>query len=325
MSSASAAATDAPKGPHRISRAIHVARCWSYAYAFAVVALLAAERGYGAGLYAAAVLQFLVYPQLLWWRMRRAADQRRADSQHMLLDALLLGAWSAQLEFTVWVAYGMLAAVAVNNMINRGPRAAAAAVALFGAGAALWGAAGGYAFRPGASPLIEGLCFAGAFAYVCLVGLAVYRNSRRLVETREALRLSLDEVRRNEEKLLVAAHAFENLGEALMIWSADGTIVQVNKAYTKLTGHAPEEVIGRPEAEFRSPLQPADFHAEVQRTLLKDGRWSGGIWARRKDGSLYREYRNISVVRDEGGGISHYVALFFETAQPSASGRFARS
>ncbi|MGE0873456.1 MAG: PAS domain-containing protein [Burkholderiales bacterium] len=325
MSSTAATGTSLARNPHRISRAIHVARCWSYAYAFVVVALLAAERGYGTGMLAAAVLQFLVYPHVLWWRLRRAEEPRRVDSQHMLLDALLLGAWNAQLEFTVWIAYGTFTAVAANNIINRGPRAFAMAVALFGGGAALWGATRGYAFRPEASALIEWLCFAGAFAYVCLVGLAVYRNSRRLVEAREALRLSLDEVRRNEEKLLVAGHAFENLGEALMIWSADGTIVQVNKAYTRLTGYAPEDVIGRPEAEFRSPLQPAGFHAEVQRTLQQDGRWSGGSWAKRKDGSLYREYRNISVVRDDRGSISHYVALFFETAQPSIAGRIARA
>src|SRR5690606_31332650 len=133
---------------------------------------------------AAAVLQFLVYPHLLWWRLRRAADPRQADSQHMLLDALLLGAWNAELEFTVWIAYGTFTAVAVNNMINRGPRACAIAVGLFAGGAGLWGATLGYAFRPEAGPLIDALCFAGAFAYVCLVGLAVYRNSRRLVEAR---------------------------------------------------------------------------------------------------------------------------------------------
>ncbi len=313
-----------PRTPHRISRALHVARCWSYAYVFFVIALLATERGYGGGLLAAAVLQFLVYPQLLWWRLRRAGYPRQVDSQYMLLDALLLGGWCAHLEFTVWIAYGTFTAVAVNNMINRGPRAFGMAVALFGAGAVLWGAARGYAFRPEASPLIGWLCFAGAFAYVCLVGLAVYRNSRRLVETREALRLSLEEVRRNREKLLVAGHAFENLGEALMIWSADGNIVQVNRACTKLTGYERDDVVGKPEVEFRSRLQPAEFHAEVQRKLQQDGRWSGSSWAKRKDGSLYREYRNISVVRDDSGNISNYVALFFETAQPSVAGRVAK-
>jgi len=314
----------ARKDPGRLSRAIHIARCWSFGYTFLVVALLASERGYSPWMLCVAFLQFLVYPHVIRWRMLRSGDPQRADFQHMLLDALLLGAWIAELEFTIWIAYATFAGVAVNNMVNRGPRAFGKAVALFALGAVLWGATTGYAFRPESSLAIAWLCFFGAFAYVCLVGLEVYRNNRRLVETREKLRLSLEAIRRNEENLAVAGHAFENLGEALMIWTASGFVVQVNKAYSRLTGHAPEDVIGRLEADFRSALQPQEFYAEVHRALLRDGRWSGASWAKRKDGSLYREFRNISVVRDESGEVSHFVALFFEIAQPTISGRVAR-
>jgi hypothetical protein len=47
-------------------------------------------------------------------------------------------------------------------------------------------------------------------------------------------------------------------------------------------------------------------------TVESEGRWTGSTWSRRKDGSLYREWRNVSAIKDEKGRIKHIVAIFFE-------------
>src|SRR6218665_2914429 len=52
-------------------------------------------------------LQFLAYPQLLYWHTRTSARPRHAEMQHLTLDSLLFGAWFAFLGFPLWITFGM--------------------------------------------------------------------------------------------------------------------------------------------------------------------------------------------------------------------------
>jgi PAS domain S-box-containing protein len=120
------------------------------------------------------------------------------------------------------------------------------------------------------------------------------------------------DLRESEERLLLAAHALEGMTEAILITAADGTIVTVNRAFCEVTGYEREEVLGRPEKEIRNALQPEAFYAELYDAVARDGYWSGTTWCRRKNGSVYREWRSVRAVRDAAGAVSHYVMVFYE-------------
>jgi PAS domain S-box-containing protein len=129
------------------------------------------------------------------------------------------------------------------------------------------------------------------------------------------------EKHRRDEQLEVAAHAFERMAEAIMITSADGRILMVNRAYSEITGYAAADVVGQPEQDFRCAMQPAEFYDDLYAEVVRSGRWSGATWARRANGTLYREWRSVSAVRDSEGRITHFVALFRELngSQPAAA------
>ena len=120
------------------------------------------------------------------------------------------------------------------------------------------------------------------------------------------------ELRDREEQLEVAAHAFERMAEGMVITNAGGRILTVNQSYTRITGYAPEEVLGRHESEFRAAMQPQSFYDDIYAEVLRSGHWDGTTWCRRRDGTLYREWRSVSAVRDREERITHYVALFRE-------------
>ncbi len=120
------------------------------------------------------------------------------------------------------------------------------------------------------------------------------------------------ELRDREEQLEVAAHAFERMAEGMVITNAAGRILTVNQSYSRITGYAPEEVLGRHESEFRSAMQPQSFYDGMYADVLRSGRWEGSTWCRRRDGNLYREWRSVSAVRDAEERITHFVALFRE-------------
>ena len=97
-----------------------------------------------------------------------------------------------------------------------------------------------------------------------------------------------------------------------MITNAAGRILTVNQSYSRITGYSPEEVLGRQESEFRAAMQPQTFYDEIYAEVLRSGRWDGTTWCRRRDGTVYREWRSVSVVRDTDERITHYVTLFRE-------------
>jgi PAS domain S-box-containing protein len=124
------------------------------------------------------------------------------------------------------------------------------------------------------------------------------------------------DLRESEERLLITAHALEGMTEAIMITAADGTIVTVNRAFTQITGHAREEVLGQPEKKVRNPMQTADFFDNAYAAVHRDGYWSGTSWNRRTNGTVYREWRSMRAAKAPDGRITHYIHVFYEVGAP---------
>lgn len=124
------------------------------------------------------------------------------------------------------------------------------------------------------------------------------------------------DLRESEEKLLLAAHALEGMTEAILITAADGTVLTVNRAFSEITGYSRDDVLGQPERTIRNALQPPEFYDDVYAKVQREGYWSGTQWSRRKNGSVYREWRSIRSVRGPDGKTTHYVMVFYELGTP---------
>ncbi len=123
-------------------------------------------------------------------------------------------------------------------------------------------------------------------------------------------------VRQRTEQLQLAASVFTHAREGIMITAADGTIIEVNDAFSRITGYGRDDVLGVNPRILNSGRQDPTFYAAMWRALVEDGRWAGEVWNRRKDGEVYAEMLTISAVHNAGGKTQHYVALFSDiTAQ----------
>jgi PAS domain S-box-containing protein len=132
----------------------------------------------------------------------------------------------------------------------------------------------------------------------------------------QLLLVSQDETykRESEEQLLLAGQAMEGMAEGIMISTAEGKVQSVNRAFSQITGYARDEVVGKRVEVMRSGLQPPEFYDEMLATVQRDGHWTGIKWNRRKNGSVYKEWRSVRAVRDAAGRTTHYVTLFSEVA-----------
>ncbi len=113
-----------------------------------------------------------------------------------------------------------------------------------------------------------------------------------------------------EDQLELYASVFTHAREGIMIASADGLIIDVNEAFTRITGYARDEVLGRNPRLLNSGRQDGEFYAAMWRSLHERGHWFGEIWNRRKDGEVHALMQTVSAVRDAEGTARHYVALF---------------
>lgn len=118
-----------------------------------------------------------------------------------------------------------------------------------------------------------------------------------------------------EEKLRLAASVFSSSYEAIIITDADNRIVDVNPAFTRITGYSREESIGRDPNLLNSGRQSKAFYRAMWDTLEKHDYWQGELWNRRKDGSEFAEVLSISRVRDQAGRLLHHVATFSDISR----------
>lgn len=112
-----------------------------------------------------------------------------------------------------------------------------------------------------------------------------------------------------EEKIKLAASVFSHAGEGIIITDDKATIIDVNQAFTKITGFSREDAIGSNPQILQSGRQSTEFYAEMWQALKNAGYWSGEVWNRRKNGEVYAVMQTISAVRDVNGMTTHYVSL----------------
>jgi diguanylate cyclase (GGDEF)-like protein/PAS domain S-box-containing protein len=118
-----------------------------------------------------------------------------------------------------------------------------------------------------------------------------------------------------EQQLIIYRKAVENALEGIAITDPSANILAVNRAFSEITGYAPEEVIGGNCRVLQSGRHDREFYQFLWGSLLRTGRWTGEIWNRRKSGEIYPETLSISAIRDQAGALSHYVAVFHDITE----------
>ncbi len=122
-----------------------------------------------------------------------------------------------------------------------------------------------------------------------------------------------------EDRVRLYGKLFEHTGEAIMITDRENQIVEVNAAFSTLTGYSTDEIRGQNPRVLAAGSTPRETYQSMWKSLNDVGYWQGELWDRRKDGSIYPKWVSISAIRDEGGMASHYVASFSDISERKAA------
>ena len=151
--------------------------------------------------------------------------------------------------------------------------------------------------------------------YPALLGVNTVRAADGTVRHYTGIIQDITESEAAQQRLQIAAGVFDHAAEGIMITDTLGNILDVNAAFSEITGYARDEVVGQSTRLLSSGHQNREFYAQMWTALKADGQWSGEVINRRKDGEVYSEHLTISAVTDAQGQALRFVALFSDITE----------
>lgn len=118
-----------------------------------------------------------------------------------------------------------------------------------------------------------------------------------------------------EEALKLSALVFENSSEAMLVTDADNKILNVNAAFTHMTGYTAEDVLGKDPKMLSAGEHDPAFYQAMWQSINATGTWHGELKNRRKSGEVYIEETFINTIYDDDKQPQRRVALFSDITQ----------
>ncbi len=129
------------------------------------------------------------------------------------------------------------------------------------------------------------------------------------------LGIDLTASKQAQERLHLLATAFENTLEGIVITNPEGQVVDLNPAYSKITGYSRQEVLS---SHFGIPAMDhyGKYFMQVMRSVIdQGGQWQGEIFNRRKDGELITELLSLTPIKNRNDDIQYYLGVFNDITQ----------
>ncbi|SEC29397.1 sensor domain-containing protein [Pseudomonas anguilliseptica] len=125
--------------------------------------------------------------------------------------------------------------------------------------------------------------------------------------------------RRAEKDLRMAATVFEHSTAAILVTDPAGYIVQVNNAFSRVSGYSSKQILDQLPSMLTADTQQASHLAYVIKQLNQQGSWEGEVWLKRRSGEKFPAWVGITAVKDDEGDLVSYVCFFSDISERKAS------
>lgn len=107
----------------------------------------------------------------------------------------------------------------------------------------------------------------------------------------------------------IASEVIRNMSEAVTVTDLDFRFVSVNTAFTRMTGYAEQEVLGRDASLLNGSRHAPESYTHLRQMLAETGHWRGELWQRRKDGEEFLCWVELNEVCDASGQRTHMIGV----------------
>lgn len=115
--------------------------------------------------------------------------------------------------------------------------------------------------------------------------------------------------RRIEKDRLIKAHIYAQAHEAIVVTDDEFRTIDINMAYTRLTGFTEADALGEPPSFIVAAKRDVSLFAEISQALADGANWRGEIWDRTKGGAQIAVRILITAVTSENNSVTHYLAF----------------
>jgi diguanylate cyclase (GGDEF)-like protein/PAS domain S-box-containing protein len=123
---------------------------------------------------------------------------------------------------------------------------------------------------------------------------------------------NIHQLKQTEEQLQLFARCLRTISDAVAICDTDFNILEVNPAFSKITGKSRTAVL---QQRFELTLYPSRFMHQIRMQLAETGSWSGEISEQRTNGETYQAELTFDQIKDEQGQVTQYVAVFSDITE----------
>ncbi len=152
----------------------------------------------------------------------------------------------------------------------------------------------------------------GLLSFSDILAALQYEYVQRLDE---ALRERDEALMQSRRDLHLARKVIDASLDGIIICNPQGQIEFVNPSFTQLTGYGFEEVVGKNPRLLKSGRHDQAFYQRMWQDLAEHDVWQGEVWNRRKSGEIYPEWLTINAIRDGGGQVTQYAAVFSDITE----------
>lgn len=121
--------------------------------------------------------------------------------------------------------------------------------------------------------------------------------------------------KRATEGLRLAAKVYDTTNEGIVVTTADGSIIDANSAFSRITGYSRAEALGQNLRFMISERQPPEFFDAMLDSLSCSSEWQGEVWQQRADGTTLPTWLSIATVRDDKGLTREHVGVFSDITE----------
>ncbi len=107
----------------------------------------------------------------------------------------------------------------------------------------------------------------------------------------------------------IASEVIRNMSEAVTVTDLEFRFMSVNTAFTRMTGYAEHEVLGRDASMLNGSRHAPDSYLHLRQVLAETGHWRGELWQRRKDGEEFLCWVELNEVCDANGNRTHMIGV----------------
>ena len=168
-------------------------------------------------------------------------------------------------------------------------------------------------FKKGTGPVINKTLILDALTKDCrTIPIEISISSIRVHRKWHAIAIFRDitERKTQEDAAKLNASIIKTVNEGIMVLNNKLNIVDINPAFTLITGYTRQDILGKTPNLLKSDRHEKIFFQRMWHALLTKGQWEGEIWNRRKTGEIYPEFLSITIIKNNLQEPIYYIGVF---------------